>query len=360
MRRALPAVIALAACSVLVACSSTSNTASTLREPPRDEIRIPHAIHAKSDVKCIACHEGVYDETALGTAAEALPAEATCLSCHKEQKEKGNCAFCHTDVTHATKFGLAEGAVRMDHAKHIERTKEDCAACHKRLPEPFARAVVPPAMADCLGCHEHEKQYAQIQCTGCHPTLYTLALKPLSDFSHQGNYVARHGADARSSAQTCTQCHDQTYCADCHARTVSTRVEVKFPEAVAAAFIHRNDFLGRHSIEASGNEASCRKCHGQSFCESCHQMQGLTPLAMNPRDPHALGWTIPGSPDFHGQAARRDIASCASCHDQGPRSNCVTCHKVGGTGGNPHPTSWLARHEHGEIRSNGMCATCHL
>ena len=344
----------------LVAGCSQSAQRPTPVEPPRDQIRVPHAVHAKAQVKCIACHEGVFDETELGTAPEALPAEDTCLQCHREQKEKGNCGYCHTDVAHAAKPVLGAGSVLMNHAKHIERVKEDCAACHKSLPEPFAAAVPPPTMSDCLGCHEHEKEYAQVQCLGCHPTLNRVALKPLSDFSHQGNYIARHGADARSSAENCSQCHDQTYCAECHARTVATRIEVKFPEEVAAAFIHRNDYLGRHSIDAVANEASCRKCHGEDFCTSCHQAQNLTTLAKNPRDPHPVGWTIPGSGDFHGEAARRDIAGCASCHDQGPRSNCVSCHRVGGLGGNPHPASWLAHHDHAEIRANGMCTTCHF
>jgi hypothetical protein len=353
------AEVARLAFVLVAACSSTAQRPTPI-EAPRDQIRIPHDVHARAQVKCIACHEGVYDEKVLGTAPSALPDEDTCLQCHKDEKAKGNCGFCHTDVQHATKPTLAEGTVRMDHAKHIDLVKEDCTACHKQLPEPFVVETTVPRMSDCLGCHDHATEYARTECTSCHPSLNRLALKPLSDFSHQGNYIARHGADARSSAGTCAQCHDQTYCADCHAKTVSTRVEVKFPEAVGAEYIHRNDFLGRHSIEAAGNEASCRKCHGVSFCTSCHEAQNLTTTAANPRDPHSVGWTIPGSSDFHGDAARRDIASCQSCHDQGPRSNCVTCHRVGGMGGNPHPASWLSHHDHREISSNGMCTTCHF
>ena len=285
----------------LVAACGPVEKRPTAVETPKDQIRAPHDVHAKADVKCITCHEGVFDETALGTAPEALPSEDTCLQCHREQKDKNNCGFCHTDVAHAAKHTVASGLVIMNHAKHIELVKEDCSRCHKELPQPFVTETTVPKMSDCLNCHDHGKQYAEANCSGCHPTLNRLALKPVTDFSHQGNYVQRHGADARSSAETCAQCHDQTYCADCHAKTVATRIEVKFPENVSAFFIHRNDFLGRHSIEAAGNEASCRKCHGQSFCQSCHQAQNLTTISTNPRDPHPLGWTIPGSGDFHGE-----------------------------------------------------------
>jgi cytochrome c7-like protein len=345
--------------ALLAGCAG-STSPPTPAEAPRDHIKIPHDVHAKADVKCITCHEGVWDETALGTGKSVMPDEETCLGCHQEEKDKGNCNMCHTDVKHATKAMLAEGSVVMNHKDHIERVKEDCSTCHKQLPAPFVTEATVPKMSDCLACHDHGKQYAQANCAGCHPSLNKLALKPVSDFSHQGNFVARHGAEAHSSAETCAQCHDQTFCSDCHARTVATRIEVKFPEQVASQFIHRNDFLGRHSIEAAGNDATCRRCHGNDFCTSCHTAQNLTPVAANPRDPHPLGWTIPGTKDFHGEAARRDIASCAACHDQGPRSNCVSCHRVGGIGGNPHPTSWLSHHDHSEIQGNGMCATCHI
>jgi len=47
------------------------------------------------------------------------------------------------------------------------------------------------------------------------------------------------------------QCHDQTYCADCHAGTVPTRIELKFSENVTSNFIHRGDYLTRHGLEAT-------------------------------------------------------------------------------------------------------------
>lgn len=343
-----------------IGCARSSGRPPGEPELARDQIRAPHAVHAQAQVKCITCHEAVYDETTLRSVPEALPDEDTCLGCHRAEKEKGNCGFCHTDVKLATKRILKDTPLRMSHAQHIELTKEDCSTCHKTLPEPFASPHTIPKMANCLTCHGHADEYAQARCTGCHPSIAKMALVPLSDFSHQGEVIRRHGADARSSAETCAQCHDQTFCADCHAKTVSTRVELKFPEAVAANFIHRNDFVTRHSVEAAANPAMCQRCHGTTFCTSCHAAQNLTPLAQNPRDPHPPGWSLPGTAEFHGPAARRDIASCASCHDQGAQSNCVGCHRVGGLGGNPHPASWLAHHDHNEIRGNGMCATCHL
>jgi hypothetical protein len=262
-------------------------------------------------------------------------------------------------VRRAAAWPAHEPSLQMSHAEHIERTKEKCTVCHTKLPDPVRTASMKPTMASCLGCHEHRAEYDEGRCRRCHSDLKSFPTVPVSLFSHRGDFVHEHARPARAAGATCAECHEQTFCSDCHAKTVATRVEVKWPERVEAYFIHRNDYLGRHSVEAQSDPASCRRCHGSSFCESCHRAQNLTPDATNARDPHPAGWSFPGSASFHGTAARRDIVSCASCHDQGARSICVDCHKVGGIGGNPHPASWQSRHNHEEIGRNNMCTVCH-
>jgi hypothetical protein len=112
---------------------------------------------------------------------------------------------------------------------------------------------------------------------------------------------------------------------------------------VTSDFIHRGDYLTRHSIEARSDPVLCQRCHGISFCTACHNQENVGPGGSNPRRPHPPGWALPG-PTSHAVAARRDIVSCASCHDQGPNSNCVGCHKVGGVGGNGgRSTAWPRR-----------------
>ena len=51
--------------------------------------------------------------------------------------------------------------------------------------------------------------------------------------------------------------------------------------------------------------------------------------------------------------------ACAPCHDQGAASVCVTCHRVGGSGGTPHPPGWSDAHPRADISRNGMCLICH-
>jgi hypothetical protein len=336
----------------LAACASLSS----LLLGKTDEIRIPHARHAQADIDCLTCHETIFDSTTLETSN--LPKEQKCLGCHKEQKN--DCAFCHTQPDKPHTYAKRDPPVKMNHQAHLERVKEDCTVCHKELPNPFVTADVAPPMQACNSCHEHNAQFAKGDCQACHKDLGRYALEPVVAFSHQGDYVKRHRLDARAGDQTCAQCHEQSFCSDCHASTVSRPIEVKLSERVDLNFIHRNDFEGRHSIEARADQAMCQRCHGTTFCQDCHTRRGLSPLASTSQNPHPFGFNDSNSASFHGVAARRDIASCAACHDQGAASNCVDCHKVGAVGGNPHPPSWLVRHRREEVSANAMCQICHL
>jgi hypothetical protein len=323
-----------------------------------DQIRFSHSTHEKAKVNCLACHEEIYDAKNLD--GRYLPPEAKCLECHKDKKEQGNCAFCHRDPEHPGPYAPVVRGLRLSHAEHIERVNEDCSRCHKTLTELTPSGSTVPPMSACTQCHEHATELTNGTCNNCHVDLRRFALRPVSVFSHQGDFVRQHGPSARAAGEGCAQCHDQTFCADCHARTVALPIEAKFPERVTADFIHRADFLSRHQIEARADESLCRRCHGQSFCESCHTAENLTPRASNPRSPHPPDFSFPGSSNSHGPLARRDIAACAACHDQGARSICVDCHKVGGVGGDPHPAGWTSHHPRDEINRNPMCLTCHL
>ena len=134
------------------------------------------------------------------------------------------------------------------------------------------------------------------------------------------------------------------------------RAAVVLAERTDRSLIHRPDFLSREAVEARDDEASCLKGHGSNSCQTCHAQQKVGGANAS-FDPHPPGF---GQGAAHGAAARRDIVSCAACHDQGSTSNCVSCHRVGGIAGNPHPPSWTVRHSKEEIGRNAMCQVCHL
>jgi hypothetical protein len=321
--------------------------------PARDQILSPHERHQKADVDCGSCHESIFDATSLSTSN--LPNEKKCLECHKEEKvEKKNCGFCHTRADAPLTFERHARTLKMNHAAHMERVKEDCRVCHRVLPNPLRTDGMAPSMDGCLTCHEHQEQFDEGRCDACHLDLTRYPIKPLSAFTHQGDFVKTHRLEANT--QACATCHEQNFCADCHTKTTPMKPERFLSERVDRNFIHRADFIGRHAIEARSDQALCMRCHGTTYCSDCHARSGLTTASGRPLNPHPLGYA---QGKQHGQEARRGISECAACHDQGAASNCVSCHKVGGIGGNPHEPAWLLRHGPGEIARNPMCVVCH-
>ncbi|HEX9399901.1 MAG TPA: cytochrome c3 family protein [Anaeromyxobacter sp.] len=318
----------------------------------------PHSIHADAGVACTSCHD-VSKATTLDPAVRHVQIPQT------PSKQKA-CSDCH-DKDPKPKIPARTRAFRVNfsHADHLARVGGDCRKCHVSQPEVNETDPRTPPMATCTACHVHQKAFAEARCRPCHVDLK--GYKPETAFRHEGSWLAVHGTLARSSGESCAQCHDQTYCAGCHsAATAPARLENIFPERVDRGFIHRGDYVSRHMIDAGANPASCRRCHGSAFCDACHAANGLSAVTGLPRPggPHPAGWaTLPpsdGGP--HKNAARRDIASCAACHDgAGAQQTCVVCHgsKVGGFRVNPHPTKFLTSHDLGDTRENGMCRTCH-
>ncbi len=324
------------------------------RAPERQPAYVfPHSTHVDADVACLNCHAEIPKATKLesGVRHVAIP--------ESPSKQKA-CSDCHdTDPKITVPVRTAPPRFTFSHADHLPRVGGDCKRCHRQLTEVKDVASKRPPMEACTSCHQHQLEFAQARCTPCH--LELRGYRPETAFKHQGDWLRSHGALARPSAETCAQCHDQTYCAECHAAaTAPGRPSMIFPERVERTYIHRGDYVSRHMIDAGANPASCRRCHGSPFCQACHELQGLSKFSATTRDPHPIGWANDrASGHFHGDAARRDISACAGCHDQGAAATCKGCHQVGGIGGNPHPARFLSKRR-GEDRSkNSMCLACH-
>lgn len=363
-------VVAALATALATGCKNARPVSPETHEAPRATL-FTHEKHGGFD--CVDCHTGIPKAQKLGEAK--LPTVVKCEECHPDI---GNPTDEATRKAAAAAAAIGKGAkpeyqISFNHEDHLKRIKtkeinQACATCHKELPEAGKVRDVTPPMEACTSCHHHEQEVAQARCTPCHVSLRAYPLKPLeaiAAMSHQGNWIREHRNVAKNGAETCAQCHDQTYCANCHANaTVPVRPEIRFPERVEADFIHRADYVSRHQIEASADPASCRKCHGSFFCDSCHQAQGISSgkTLGTGRNPHPIGWANDRSKgaEFHGTAARNNIVACAGCHDQGPASICVNCHRVPGIAGvNIHPSSFMSKHTHADISKNGMCRACH-
>lgn len=338
-------LLVLAAGLLAAGCTQAKKSVAAAPAQQQAPVDFTHEAHVAAELDCTTCHEGIEKATRL---------EPT-------RHVQVSCGDCHDDDRKDFKVPVRVKPVRFtfSHADHLPRVK-NCGACHKALPEMGDKEIKAPPMAACTACHNHQMDFQQARCTPCHTDLKGFV--PVSAFAHTGDWLRAHGRYSSPSAESCAACHDQTYCSDCHAaQTTPARPSIVFPEAVKRDFIHRGDYVSRHMIDAGANPASCRKCHGSPFCDSCHTQQNLTMKTIDPRNVHPAGWANDkASGHFHGDAARRDITSCAGCHDNGASAVCVACHQVGGfVGKSPHPRTFLRKHDAGDRSSNAMCAACH-
>ncbi len=346
----------LATLLALAAAACGPKLATEKPAAPEPAYVFPHSPHVDADVACTTCH----------SMAKVTKLDADV----RHVKVPGNvtkiqpCQDCH-DKEPALKVPArhAPFRVRFDHAAHLPRVKAGCKACHTP-PEQGDKEAKAPPMEACTSCHKHQQDFAEARCTPCHVDLK--GFKPETAFKHQGEWLRAHGSLARPSGETCAACHDQTYCAQCHSPTTAAgRPSIVYPERVERSYIHRGDYVSRHMIDAGANPASCRRCHGSAFCEDCHTQQGLTKFAEALRRPASHdnpNWVnvAGGGTPAHGNAARRDINSCAGCHDQGAQATCVGCHADRpGPDVSPHPKKFLDKHDRDEISKNAMCRVCH-
>ena len=161
---------------------------------------------------------------------------------------------------------------------------------------------------------------------------------PESHVVHDGNFLREHGVQASAQGDLCTSCHTQRQCAECHGITVPTIPSRLDFDAPMRNTMHRANFMSVHDQQAAADPAACVVCHSELFCVDCHTRLGISGQNPSRGNPHPPGWSgPPGSGNAHGQAARLDPLSCASCHGGAGEVLCVSCHQVGGPGGNPHP-----------------------
>jgi hypothetical protein len=336
--------------AAMAACRSES-------EPPR----FPHQVHlagipcgtpgTPACLSCVSCHDLARHDSGERSPGARLPDGAVCDRCHRD--------------AHQSRAILAVAPVRpggeitIDHDKHLAMPEihGQCVPCHAGVVDP-KRSPLPP-MSQCFGCHEHQDQWNQGVCTPCHDAAALRRTMPVTFLRHDNAFLRHHGDTMAQSpqAQLCQNCHTQAQCQSCHDVTQDLTIEARRPERIESGQVHRGDFMVRHAIEARSEPARCLSCHTVQTCDSCHAARGVSANVANPVNPHPPEWigNNTTSPNYHGVAARRDVVSCAGCHEAGPATNCIRCHKVGAYGGNPHPRGWKSS----QSESSEMCRYCH-
>lgn len=313
----------------------------------------PHRPHVLSGINCVGCHTGI--DTAGSDAPLHIPGTAQCMTCHTEPHDKSECSTCHAKplaVERATEMRIH---LKFRHDIHVKEVKGNCVRCHTEI----ARSDVSllPKMATCFGCHQHKDQFKVRDCNGCHVNIRTEDSRPESHIPHGSDFLAQHATRAAAARDLCSSCHTESFCSDCHGKSVPLLAERRMFDATMGTGMHRAGFRSRHSDEARAEPGMCVTCHSESSCVGCHTANDVGPASAGVSSPHPAGWVgLPGTPNQHGLRARSNPMECAGCHSGAGEKLCVGCHRVGGVGGTPHAPGWKSNLD---IVHDLPCRLCH-
>lgn len=330
----------------------------------KDEPGAGPVLHFAQDNDCMQCHKPLRDARNLSTARiAAFPQPATheaadFIRTHglSDASAAGTCAVCHTqescsrchanagDIPLIAALGSNEmvaGVVAQKKAVYPEpddHDRADFAQLHGRLAESdVARCANCHTRESCQQCHGDGRagadQIAKLPRRGIAPGV-VLARHSV----HPVNFAQAHGVSAGASSESCTSCHSEKFCSDCH------QGEGRF---------HPANFASRHAVAVYAGETDCASCHSREvFCQECHNSLGMTATGGR-NTPFHTGQTVWLLQ--HGQPARQNLESCTSCHTQ---SSCARCHSTrGGWGVNPHG-SVIPRGRQAD-KNQVTCLRCH-
>ncbi len=330
--------------SVCVAChdGTTAPSISWQRPEPRaSNLRFTHLPH---ELGCAFCHQpgGAEDLTTL-----TFPEPELCLGCHAPQatghlEAGGFCRSCHVPIGQSR---LAASAA-LEFPAPESHGKSDFTAAHGRLAAASAE--------DCAVCHDRSS------CTTCHGGATHLSaaileiptpvvggpqgVRPVQRGSagfHPAGWVTSHAPEAAAGQPDCMSCHAESTCVGCH-------------DGPSQPDFHPMNFLASHGPEAFGRVSDCTSCHSsEAFCRECHLglgFKGSGGVVAPFHDNQAL-WVL-----SHPQAARQDLESCVSCHQQ---TDCLRCHSANsGLRINPHGPDFNPSRI--SDRNQAMCIVCHI
>ena len=287
-------------------------------ELPEPQLKFNHQLHAQRQIGCPRCHGDLTQVELAGRAQ--LPRMELCLGCHND--------------------GLVSARQGAGAGRAGRAASARCAACHLSSPDGTMQVRFPDGLLIPSG--------------------------NLRGDDHGPTFRQQHRAVALADPDYCASCHRRDWCQRCHNGVVKP------------LDYHGGDFVSRHGLEARRNQLDCASCHRQqTFCLGCHERLGVVDHASLPGRPpvsgfapvtarrfHPDGWSSPSlGPGHHAYEAQRNLRTCTSCHRE---ESCLQCHSAlsGGPFGvnvNPHPASWTTGGRCQALRAHNprVCLKCH-
>lgn len=267
---------------------------------PTANLKFDHRVHVEKGVACSTCHASV--ERVQIADRRNLPRMETCLDCHHAGGQAaGACSTCHLtgpDGKLATRmpdgtplvpevgnpFGVHHGpAYYRRHDHDALAARQICAECHTER--------------ECLACHD-------------------AAVKSLR--VHPNDWITLHPVPAKHGALECQSCHNyQSFCVTCHERVGigpqsdaalrATNLSVHPP-----GWAEEPPGPNHHGIWASRDIRSCTSCHREEGCIQCHATQARG--GVRGANPHPPGFRAKACSMYASNARM-----CLKCHEANDR-----------------------------------------
>ncbi len=376
----LYAALSLTIVVFLTIAAIGSNGSDNPAKTNKSIIKFSHAVH-KDATDCATCHAQVPESTSLND--RLLPNHDVCAACH-DVENTDECSTCHYD-------GINEPLIQkksdllFNHKQHVTDQKMECTTCHKGLDEvayAFESKTVNPPMNTCYTCHNNTT-VATNTCETCH--ISTANLLP-QDHKEVG-FMKAHKFHANDMDAQCQMCHDNSFCESCHVSTTmitetngdrdfitpySPHNFIDNSKQQTISRVHDLNYRFTHGIDVTSKATECQTCHQtETFCVKCHDskggdfaLEGAIPSSHSKSDFVTIGVGSGGG--LHAKLAKRDIESCAACHDvQGADPTCILCHVdndgIKGTNPKTHVNNFMRSSDEGDWHSdaNSICYSCH-
>jgi len=219
----------------------------------------------------------------------------------------------------------------------------------------IALTVVLGLAAVVLAATSH-KDYAEMKIQDCNACHESQGARP----NHGEFWVKEHKLAANSQTNNCKDCHEQSWCLDCHkGGGIDRDLHVSTSGVDYMPKSHRSDWKELHALKAKESPRSCNRCHdAEKFCAACHDRFPKGTLSIKSHQmlgPNGQKYSF--AIGEHSREARRNLGSCQACHPEG--DVCIQCHSSGKT--SPHPRGWGKVSGRMKSSSGGRtCVKCHI